>query len=589
MVTAAWASQARHRKVRFRQSNYQDGVADTMSRNLELTTQMSTRTEGLEIISEQLDHAPRQMLPLGSGSSMDREQIAFVVLGSALLVLAITRQSLWIDEAWTAWFAAHASTQSLLHVLIQATGSDTQFPGYLLYMHAWVNLFGRSEFALRLSNLPFAMVFLFSLSWISTVLLKRPYAWLIVTLSPFLWFYMNEARPYVGLMACSSVVAAAVLAYCMDWRSYHRVAPWIAMGAFTAALAFHMLSAFLGLTLLLFLALSTKGRWGRLASDWSRPVLACLPMICAISAYYVVTVLRGAGGRRLDTGWKNVAFVFYELCGFAGLGPPRNDLRATGGAVPSSYWPMLLLGSVALVSVLAVITITWHRQSHRTFTISLAVGFVIAVLAYKLEHFRFLGRHFAMFFPLALIALLMYTRTNSTRRQRWAFASALALLAVAWAVSDARLILLPGYAKEDYRDAAALVVGPAKAGGSAVLWAGEPVAALYYGVRAGDSIFISRPLNTLTGLEGVNWPVSARAVNASNWAPAEVCSDAIRSNKPLILVLSDKQELYDQNGGWAWLTQVAARHAIAVTVLNGFEIYTLAPSEWRSETACGVA
>jgi hypothetical protein len=185
--------------------------------HIDLTIPMNTQAEGLETISEEPDHAPRQMLPLSGTGSRDRGQIAFVVLGSALLMLAITRQSLWIDEAWTAWFAGHASMRSLLHVLMLAPGGDEQFPGYLIYMHAWVSLFGRSEIALRSSNLPFAVLFLFSLSWISTVLLKRPYAWLIVTLSPFLWFYMNEARPYVGLMASSSVVAAAVLTYCVDW------------------------------------------------------------------------------------------------------------------------------------------------------------------------------------------------------------------------------------------------------------------------------------------------------------------------------------------------------------------------------------
>jgi hypothetical protein len=247
---------------------------------------------------------------------------------------------------------------------------------------------------------------------------------------------------------------------------------------------------------------------------------------------------------------------------------------------------MLLLGSIALVCVLAVITITSHQKSHGSFAISVGVGFVIALVAYRFEHFRFLGRHFAMFFPLALIALLMYTSTTFKPRQRWIVAGALTFLAIAWAVSDARMVLLPRYAKEDYRDAAALAIGQARASSSTILWAAEPVAGLYYGVRAGDSIF-SKPFNTLTGLEGVNWPVSARAVSASNWTPTEVCSSAIHNNKPLILVLSDKQDLYDQNGGWAWLTQLAESRGIAVDVLNGFEIYNLAPSEWRSAIACG--
>lgn len=312
---------------------------------------MSTSTGNPVATVERKYHNAQRTRPLWDiGSSIVRRQIAFVAFGSALLAMAITTQSLWIDEAATAWYAAHSSTRSLLHAVIWASGGDPQFLGYLLYMHAWVKLFGRDEMALRFANLPFAVLLLSSLSWVSTVLLKRPYAWLIATLSPFLWFYMNEARPYIVLMSGSSVVSAAVLAYCMCQRRYNRIAPWVAMASFTAALAFDMLAAFLCVTVILFLALSTRGHWGRLVSDWRRPVLVSLPLIAAISAYYAWTVFRGAGGVRGESGLKNVVFVLYEFCGFAGLGPPRNELRATGGTGLSAYWAMLVLGGCCSVS-----------------------------------------------------------------------------------------------------------------------------------------------------------------------------------------------------------------------------------------------
>lgn len=515
---------------------------------------------------------------------MAGRQIALVAAGSAILALAITRQSLWIDEAWTAWFAAHANILSVLHALAWAKGSDAQMPGYLLYMHAWVTLFGRSEPALRFANLPFAVLLLSSLSWVSVVLLKRPYAWTVVILSPFLWFYMDEARPYVLLMAVSSVVAAAVLAYRMEPPRYHRAGPWVAMASFTAAFASYALAAFLAPTVLLFLVVSTQRRWRQLGSDWVRPVLAFFPFIGTISGYYVWTVLRGSGGARGEAGLKNIAYVFYEVFGFAGLGPPRNALRATGGVGLVAYWPWLLFGSIVVLSVLMTVALASHRKLDRDFAVSVAVGFAIAILAYKFAHFRFVGRHLASFFPFAFIALLMNTHMQNEHRRR-IVAGAFILLAITWAVSDARLVLLPDYGKEDYRTAAAVAIEHATLSGRPILWAADEAGAYFYGVKTDDDSH-RNPVERRTSSHAVNWPVYERAVFASNWTAAAVCEYATRHSDPVLLVLGGKPDLFDRDGAWAWLIRQPGTQAVAVANPNGFKIYELRPEAWRPLDRC---
>jgi hypothetical protein len=508
-------------------------------------------------------------------ASAARIQIALVTFGSALMALAITRESLWIDEAWTAWFASHGNARSLLHAVAWTNGSEAQMPGYLLYVFAWVKLFGRGEIALRFANLPFAVLLLTSMSWLSSVLLKRPYAWLIFSLTPFLWFYMNEARPYLALMASSSVIAAAVLAYCMEAQRYDHVAPWLAMSSFTAGLALHMLAAFLAPTVLLFLVMSTKGNWRRLVSDWYRAVLVFLPWIAGIIAYYAWTISRGAGGVRSEAGFGNLAFVFYEFCGFGGLGPPRNDLRATGGAGLLAYWPLLTVGCVALISVLTTIAIASHRQIDRDFALSVAVGFVIAVLACKLAHFRFLGRHLAAFCPFGFIALLMNTRVQGKRGHRWIAAGALTLLAGAWAISDARQ-LRPSYSKEDYRSATAYALQAARPNEKSILWAADGVAAHYYGLKTEENLNNSAGPKHSTS-EPLDWPVLANGLLASNWTSAEVDNYTREIKVPTILVLAAKPDLFDQNGGWAWLLRQPERHTTRIATFNGFDIYELSP------------
>jgi len=63
------------------------------------------------------------------------------------IVLAVTRQSLWIDEGFTSWFVSRASFKSFLRSLIGPPPGDAQLLFYLSYMWGWVNIFGRSEVA----------------------------------------------------------------------------------------------------------------------------------------------------------------------------------------------------------------------------------------------------------------------------------------------------------------------------------------------------------------------------------------------------------------------------------------------------------
>src|SRR5216683_3009900 len=125
--------------------------------------------------------------------------------------LAITHQSLWMDEGYTVWFAAHKSIGSFFSTLIGAPGAtgDPQMLFYLLYMWSWVKVFGESEIALRAANIPFALLFLGAMGWASQRFLKLSNLWVLFCLSPFFWFYLNDARPYLALMTFAAVAVVA--------------------------------------------------------------------------------------------------------------------------------------------------------------------------------------------------------------------------------------------------------------------------------------------------------------------------------------------------------------------------------------------
>ena len=83
--------------------------------------------------------------------------IAFLL---SLLVglIAINRDSFWIDEAFSAHYAVQPTVASWWHYLSGDVGSDTQMPLYMFYLWVWEKFSGSSEWALRAANIPWFLL-----------------------------------------------------------------------------------------------------------------------------------------------------------------------------------------------------------------------------------------------------------------------------------------------------------------------------------------------------------------------------------------------------------------------------------------------
>src|ERR1700738_1703972 len=208
------------------------------------------------------------------------------------LAFAITRQSLWIDEGFTVWFASHKSFHSFLSVLVGSPGAagDPQLIFYLFHIWMWIKIFGQSELALRADIIPFSIVFIGTMVWASRRLFWHRNLWILFCLSPFFWFYLNEARPYAAVLAFSSVSSVALLAYLTDPEQYRKWAPWICLIALFFAFGMHILAVLLVPSLLVLAAAAIAGN-PKIRSvfwrDWVRPVLWCLPAYIALGLFYV--------------------------------------------------------------------------------------------------------------------------------------------------------------------------------------------------------------------------------------------------------------------------------------------------------------
>ena len=103
-----------------------------------------------------------------------------------------------------------------------------------------------------------------------------------------------------------------------------------------------------------------------------RFVRAARRFVRRASLYYLWTLQLGARASDVGrTGWANIAFIFYELLGQAGLGPGRLALRAHGTGEVAAFLPMMIVGAIGA----ALFAPEWfHRiAKERTATASRSV------------------------------------------------------------------------------------------------------------------------------------------------------------------------------------------------------------------------
>lgn len=492
------------------------------------------------------------------------ERNLLVALGTVLLCLGISGASLWIDEGYSVRLAAQPSLTAWAHTLISMHDSDAQMPGYLLYIWAWARVFGTSEWALRLSNVPWAVMFTASLAWGAECVLNIRRAWLIICLSPFLWFYMNEARPYVMVIGLSMVTTIAVVAYSVNPPRFPH-APWWATVSLLALWSIHMLTIFLAPSLLLFIYWMRTASIKQFKKEWSLPVAVTAPFSVSLAAYYLYTLFSGMKGMIETPGLSNLAFTVYEFLGFGGLGPPRNVLREAPRLhtlVP--YLPTLALGIVAFGVVLFAILLHKRGSTERRVVFGLffssAVGLFLTLAVSYAAHFRVLGRHMATFFPFFALLLLAGLLAGRARCDRKMVACALLLLGIAWSVSDFRQRLLRSYEKDDYRDAAALARN-ALASGEPVLWLAHPDTARYYGLRVADVL----------SPDSVPPPDTTAAVYGAcslSWF-----EQSLRAHRQALVVMSDKPDLFDRDGSCRkTLDSLSIEHVASFPAFDAWQV-----------------
>jgi hypothetical protein len=448
--------------------------------------------------------------------------------------VAISNQSFWIDEGGAAVKALQPTLPQWWQELRAEGHSNLQLLPHLLYLWGWEKVFGASEISLRAANVPLLWTGLVAATW-GLRSHPRMAFWFpaVALVNAFVWYYIGEARPYILLFAASSVALAPIArALGSPDRAAEEDAwlPVLCTGVFLVAATSLVAVPWALCWMIAAIVIVGAARFLHLVrARWIISGVFAVAMTL-LGAYYLWTLSMGARASAAvgSTSLANLIFVFYEQLGLAGLGPGRNELRASVASSLRAYAPLLACGAAVMAAT------TWHTlpeladslRDKRLLSAALlivVIPFVAVATAGWLMHVRLLGRHLTPLLPIVIFAMARGVDHAWRLSKRRGMAITLSLAAVLLC-SSLQVRFAARHQRDDYRSAARAAI-EATAANKKVWWAADHATGLYYKV----------PLNG-TGSGG-------GAVSLLNPSP-EILS---RMHAPDVIVLS-KEDIYDGLG-----------------------------------------
>jgi hypothetical protein len=476
-----------------------------------------------------------------------RSSLLFLIAALALVPLMPSGDSIWVDEAQTWRYARHASIAAVWEEFRNDRYSEAQMPLGMAAAWGWARILGTSEWALRAPNMVYALgaILCFYLIGRRERMQLMP---LFLAVQPFLWFYVNEARPYALQMFGGSLLLLSLYdVYRGNLSSPRWAVLWIAGALICSA------SSMLGAipTLAVTIAMAAELLRRRFWPSKNQFVAICTGTVSllALGAYYIKTLFEGAGGAKIwNVGLQNVVFSAIEFLGFAGLLPARHELRSIARAGLTSpdellaLWPFAISASVLLILLIAI-GLYWIFNCKQTprwvfaclFVTAASAGLLLA--ASLVVGFPFWGRHLAGSFP-ALVAATCWAVSHAWRQASSVFRFASAALVIVLLSSSVVLRLSNLHAKDDYKSAAT-IAKESLDNGEIILWAANVQAAEYYGLQLTEELLINRKSS-----------LQPHVYLVSN-IPVERVSELPDAGK----IILSKPDLYDTHGALTGLVR----------------------------------
>ncbi len=417
-------------------------------------------------------------------------QAAALVFVALIGVIAISNQSLWIDEGNSAMKAIQPSFMLFWEKMKELRGSDLQMPLYMGLLWLWEKMLGHSEYALRALNIPFFTLSAAVLLYLCDAERHLKLAFVVLMcFSPILWVYLDEARPYIFQFFGATSILVALWNQAKKPHLNKNLAVFCigALALCGSSLTGVIFTFWFGLAFLFILI--RQHAWRSIFSSKQNPLILALTSIgmCGLGMYYFWTLSQGARASGVGkTDLLSIGFCLYELLGFSGLGPDRLSLREHGITSLKPFVLPLTSLVIALTAfgLLSALYITKSSRMHRTKIFIFAAvfcGAVSMVAVGYIAHFRVLGRHLMPILPfvLLLVSLGFLHLWQSDKKLSRAVVLTICLLLI---LSSLSTRFSPRFAKDDYRTAAQIAKSSHE-DGKTIWWAADTATANYYGLE----------------------------------------------------------------------------------------------------------
>jgi hypothetical protein len=419
---------------------------------------------------------------------------------AAISLLMPSSDSFWIDEAFTGLYSKQASFSDFSEYLIFHPNTEMKTPLHVL----WAWLAGRvndsDEWLLRISNVPWVLLGLWFIFCIGKRL-KMTLLPAFFIVSPFVWFYANEFRPYAmqiaggaaWLLFCIRILQGEYVERCLG---FYLAAVFLWSSSMLGLLP---LASMLGVTILILLC-RRRLSLGRFISISIPLAIVLLPL--AVYYMWTISVGTGGGGKSWAVSWKNILFVAYEYLGYTGLGPSRLQLRnamqgVTELASVVEAWQIALMVPLTIVYLILIgytvrlimpNRIMYEKRAYEVLSrdvvvlcaVSIAASIGALYIVVYSAGWPLWGRHLAAYISAVYVIIVISLRSINYPWLRRVLAGVLLVVLV---VSSLLLRFSDRHRRDDYRGAA--ISAKAKLdGGGIVWWAAAKQCALFYDLPA---------------------------------------------------------------------------------------------------------
>lgn len=381
----------------------------------------------------------------------------FLILGAALALryAAIGRQSIWLDESFTWWFASGPLARAL-------HAEPTNPPLYFTLANLWVHLFGQGEGVLRgLSVVP-SLVSVWLTYLLAGRLFTRSIALLsagYLAISTFQIYFAQEARCY-SMLACFVLAAGLALWNAVTSESRKQRAKWYALYTLFAILACytHFVAVFFlaGHGLFVLFRRTRQVFW----------VSAAIGTALVVYVPWILTMLHTAskGGQiRRYLALKFPQAYFSFLFGDSLIPMDDEAVRHIAQGLAAN-WAICLAVAASLLILARYFWLAWKRWGE-------AMQFVVVmctaplILAFLMSLVvKFFDRRYmfpaAPFVCMMIAASVWEVAQQSRERGGWQTRlgwAAIATYGILLGISLYHYYFVPRYGKETWRDAIAYI------------------------------------------------------------------------------------------------------------------------------------